>query len=108
MVLGSLTIGLNAIGVLQPPDPPYNGFSVKGLSRSLKEMRVPQYCEISRDYDYNYNYDYERGGKCDGVKRSLDAKIDEVKQQLQGLKSVDELISLQALQLNHSADTLMA
>ena len=106
MVLGSLTIGLNAIGVLQQHDPPYNGFSVKGLSRNLKEMRVPQYCEISRDY--NYRYDYERGGNCDGVKRSLDAKIDEVEQQLQGLKSVDELISLQALQLNHSTDTLTA
>ena len=106
MVLGSLSIGLNAIGVLQPPDPPYNGFSVKGLFRNLKEMRVPQYCEISRNYEYRY--DYEVGGSCDGVKRSLNAKIDEVEQKLQGLKSVDEPISLQALQLNHSANTLMA
>ena len=41
-------------------------------------MRVPQYYKISRDY--NYRYDYERGGKYDGVKRSLDAKIDKVEQ----------------------------
>ena len=106
MVLGSLTIGLKAIGVLQPPDPPYNGFSVKGLFRNLKEMRVPQYCKLSRDR--HYSYDYQAGGSCDGVKECLVAKIDEVEQRLQEFKSVDELISLQALQLNHSVNTLMA
>ena len=89
MLLGSLTIGLKAINILQPtPQPPYDGFSVKGLCQSLAEIEVPQYC----DSDFGYR-SYSRGQTCKGVKRPLEAKIEELQQQLQGLDLTGEIQS---------------
>ncbi len=65
MVLGSLTIGLNAIGVLQSPDPPYVGFQLRKLTNRLKGIEIHNYCQISDSY-----------GGCAGLKNELLAKID--------------------------------
>ena len=51
MILGSLTIGLNAINILQPPHPPYNGFSVKDILQKLQDMPLPQNCKSYHRYE---------------------------------------------------------
>lgn len=80
MLLGSLTIGLNAINILQPPLPPYNGFSVKDVSEKLRDMNVPLHCP-SRNRSYY-------GRTCEGIITPLIAKLDELEQQLQGTELI--------------------
>lgn len=77
-MLGTLTIGLFAMGVLESPDPPYNGFLYKTLAQDLRKMRIPQYCTMNHS-GYNYN-------RCPGLEAPLRAKITELEQQLCGLK----------------------
>ena len=84
MILGTLTIGLNAIGILQPPHPQYNGFSVKDVSHKLREMRVPQYC--LNHHDYERRYYSPSNTTCEGIERPLEAKVEEVRQKLQGIE----------------------
>ena len=83
MILGSLTIGLNAINILQPPHPPYNGFSVSYIFQKLRDMRLPRYCTSCRDYESSWSLSDRT---CEGVKRPLEAKIEELGQQLQGIE----------------------
>lgn len=83
MILGSLTISLNAIDILQPPHPPYNGLSVKEISQKLREMRVPQYCMEIRNYENSWPPSKRI---CEGIKGPLEAKIKELDQQLQGVE----------------------
>ena len=84
MLLGSLTIGLKAIDILPPRQPPYNGFSFKGLIERLNEIRVPLYCNGDhRIYD---DYDCSTKRTCDRVERPLHAKIEEPEQNLLGLE----------------------
>lgn len=86
------------MGVLQSPDPPYNGFCFKKLAQKLCEMEVPQYCELhSMSTDRYYS---PRIKKCDGVKRPLEAKIKELEQQLSGLtlKKHKDLLNVGSVQ----------
>ena len=82
MLLGSLTVGLKAINILQPPLTPYNGFSVKGILERLKEMRLPQLCKT------NYQ-SYCIGVFCEGVQGPLNAKTEELVRKFQGLEFTD-------------------
>ena len=84
MVLGSLTIGLNAMNILQPPHPPYNGLSVKNISQKLLGMPVPQYCQNLRDNERSSWSLSDR--TCEGIKRPLEVKVKELGQQLQGIE----------------------
>ncbi|MCJ1430818.1 hypothetical protein MMC27_000168 [Xylographa pallens] len=72
MILGSLTIRLTAIGILQLPEAPYNGFCFKTLAQQLREMEILRYCES-----------YAR---CEGVMSSLHDRIMLVERQLIGLQ----------------------
>ncbi|KAL8837874.1 MAG: hypothetical protein Q9170_002349 [Blastenia crenularia] len=84
MILGSLTIGLNAINILQPPHPPYNGFSVKNISQRLREMRVPQYCQHLPNYG---RHSWSSSGRtCEGIERPLKAQVEGLERQLRGLE----------------------
>lgn len=47
MVLGALTKELFCIDLLNPPDPPYQGFSIEILEQDLQSMSIPTWC--SRD-----------------------------------------------------------
>ena len=76
MLLGFLTIGLNAMNILQPPHPPYNGFSVKDVSERLRDINVPLYCQNRNRSTF--------GRSCAGIMTPLKAKLDELEQQLQG------------------------
>ncbi len=88
MVLGSLTMGLKAINILQPPLHPYNGFLVKGLLEGLQKMRVPRYCN---DYLRSSNYCtyYSSRGLCEGVQVPLKAESEGLMQKLRGLELTD-------------------
>ena len=78
MILGSLTIGLNAINILQPPSPTYDGFSVKDVSEKLREMRIPQFCLIN-------SRSYYSDRPCEGIEEPLEAKLKQLEQRLQGI-----------------------
>ncbi|KAL8907443.1 MAG: hypothetical protein Q9207_001413 [Kuettlingeria erythrocarpa] len=90
MLLGSLTMGLKAINILQPPLPPFSGFSVKGLLETLKEMRVAQYCNKNNNNLINSGYySHSRGGICAEIKGPLEDKTGELVRKLQGLELTD-------------------
>lgn len=72
MILGSLTIGLNAI------------FSVNDVFQKLREMRVPQYCQSLNDHERNFSFMKDR--TCKGIKEPLEAKVEELRQKLQGIE----------------------
>ena len=81
MILGSLIIGLEKIGILQPPDTPFSGFSINWVLQSLQEIEVHQYCkQESWSYD-----DCDEIASCKGVKRSLKIKMKHLEQQIGGL-----------------------
>ena len=83
MILGSLTIGLNAIHILQPPEPPYNGFSVKGLFQKLREIRVPHFCQMGLNYRRKSYYN-DSEGNCEGFGGPLERKTRNLKDKLEG------------------------
>ena len=97
MMLGSLTIGLNSIDIIQSPLPPYNGFSIHGLFQKLREMPLPQLCKEHSSYSYIINHGLNhgvnnRGDKyCEGVHKPLLAKISELESMLKGLELVDKI-----------------
>ena len=85
MILGSLIIGMNAVNVLQSFFSPYNGFSVQDFFQKLRSMQVPQHCAcnaVQRD-------SYPRPDLCEGVKRPLSTKLEELEKQIQGLDLMD-------------------
>ncbi len=75
MVLGSLTIGLKKIGVLQSPDPPYVGFQFSKFTNQLKEIEILHLCQKSHS-----------NGGCMGLKENLLNKIDQEAKLIRGLK----------------------
>ena len=79
MLLGSLTRGLKAINVLPTVNPPYDGFSVKGLFERLKAMELPQCCSSNDLKSMDY-YSRATAINCSGI---LKAKI---KQKIKGLE----------------------
>ncbi len=89
MLLGSLTIGLKATNILEPPLPPYNGFSVKGLLERLSELRVPQFCSYILNLRNIGYYSHSSVRTCGGIKGPLEAKTVELAQKLQGLELTD-------------------
>ena len=116
MLLGSLSIGLKELNILQAPQPPYDGISVRRLFERLRKMELPQYCDGSankyspqnqesyflQDYDDYYpkksgkkngrssgkfsRESYSEASTCEGVKGPLQNRIKELEQQLQGLE----------------------
>ena len=84
MILSFLTIGLNAIRILQPSYFSYNGFSVKDVFQKLREMGVPQYCQNLSDYERGFSFTEDR--TCGGIKKPLEAKVGELRQKLQGIE----------------------
>jgi hypothetical protein len=81
MVLGSLTVGLNEIGVLQSPDPPYVGFRFRKLTNQLKEMEIlhfGQSCHPCGEYG-----DY---WECMGLKNDILEEIDAEVNCIRGLR----------------------
>ena len=93
MILGSLIIGLNALHILEPPEPPYHNISIKGLFQDLLELKIPRHYTSQRRNDY----DFSPRKTCEGVSGPLKAKIDVIKHQLQGLSLTDEYNSEQAV-----------
>ena len=77
-ILGSLNIRLNKIGILQPPDPPFHGFSVKRLFQSLRELEIPDCCtKRLRKHDKACHKK---------VMIRLNDKIEELEQSIRGLE----------------------
>ena len=76
-ILGSLEIGLNEIGILPPPDPPFHDFSVKRVFQRLRKVKISDCCT-----------DRSRYGKAcyKKVMTRLSRKIEELEQQIRGLE----------------------
>ncbi|MCJ1399231.1 hypothetical protein MMC11_002433 [Xylographa trunciseda] len=83
MVLGSLTLGLAAIGVLQPPPFPYDGFCLKTLAQQLCDIQVLQYCTL-HEHTRNYGH-FSDTVRCQGVMIPLQVELRRLGEQLHGL-----------------------
>lgn len=76
-------IGLNAIGFLQAPDPPYYGFQFRKLAKELCDMELPYLC--TKFNSNHHRYDRSSQG-CNGIKKDLEAKLKGLEQQIYGFK----------------------
>ena len=95
MILGALIKSSKKIGIWPPPDSPYDSTSFGELVSSIRQMKIPTFCDEKapehRTSMYTYDSDsdqYEYGTKdivCAGVKEIVEASMRSLEDGLRGL-----------------------
>ena len=83
MVLGALTKGLQSIGLLLAPDPPYKGLSFQYLVQQVCNMSFPTFCNEIDEYR-GHKYHKKQEARC-GIKAKLEAYMDVLEDSLSGI-----------------------
>lgn len=103
MTLGALTKSSKQIGIWPTPDLPYNGRSFLDLVRTIRQMKLPIFCDemasscksCKKCKNRKLNYDYNgfddivhaevKDTACTGVKSTIEASMRSLEDVLHGL-----------------------